>query len=169
MDGEDVEAVVEVLAQAPLFKSLLYVAVGGSDDAHINWQVLSVAHAPYFPLLDGAVDLDLQIRGKFGNLIEEQRSPVRLFEEALLVLRRPAEGAFDVPEQFALDQLLRHGAAVDGHETVLRPWARVVDGAGEQFLARAALPRQEHRGLAGGGFSGQLVDVLHRLTAADDI
>jgi len=43
-------------------------------------------------------------------------------------------------EQFALQERLGNGRTVDGQERGLAAPAVVVDGAGDQFLARAAFP-----------------------------
>jgi hypothetical protein len=52
-------------------------------------------------------------------------------------------------EQLRLDERLGQGCAVDGDEGT-RPPARVVDGASDQLLARAALAGEEHGRLRGG-------------------
>ena len=49
------------------------------------------------------------------------------------------EGALDVPEQLALEQLRREGTAVNGDEA-RRPATALVDGAGDQLLAGSGLP-----------------------------
>ena len=63
----------------------------------------------------------------------------------------PGEGALLVAEELVLEEVLGDGRAVDGHEGPLGPGRELVEGAAHQLLARAALPEQEHGGLAGGG------------------
>ena len=46
--------------------------------------------------------------------------------------------------------------------------AVVVDGARDQFLARAAFAGDERGGVGGGELADELEDLLHRLAAADD-
>ena len=45
MDGEDIQAVKEVLAQLALGHGLLRIAVGRSDDAHVACDLCSAADA----------------------------------------------------------------------------------------------------------------------------
>ena len=57
---------------------------------------------------------------------------------------RAGEGAPHVAEQLGLEQLLGDRAAVDGHEQALGAPAVVVDRAGDQLLAGAALAGDQH-------------------------
>ena len=50
-------------------------------------------------------------------------------------------------EELALEQLFGDGGAVDGDEPCRFPVAHVVDCAGNQFLARATLAEDQHRGV----------------------
>src|SRR5690606_2034441 len=56
-----------------------------------------------------------------------------------LLADRAAEGPLLVAEDLALDERLGQGADVGRHERALATAAQVVDGAGDQLLARAAL------------------------------
>ena len=58
---------------------------------------------------------------------------------------RAREGALDMPEELALEQRLAQGVAVDRHERPVLAQAVVVDGAGDQLLARAAFAGDQHR------------------------
>ena len=71
------------------------------------------------------------------------------------------EGALLMPEQFALQQLLRDGRAVEGQELGLGPRAVLVDGTGDQFLARSALPGDQHGESLVGDAADGLADFLH--------
>ncbi len=71
-----------------------------------------------------------------------------------------------MPEQLALQQPLREGRAVHPHERPIRPGAAVVDRVGHQFLARAALSLDQHRGRGGGDLFDQLIDLLHPVVLA---
>ena len=50
-------------------------------------------------------------------------------------------------EELVLEQGFRDGRAVDGDEGALRPRRELMDGTGEQLLAGAALPQDEHGGV----------------------
>ncbi len=61
-----------------------------------------------------------------------------------LARRRAGEGALLVAEQLVLEEVLGDRRAVDRDERPLRPRRELVQGAGEQLLAGAALAEQQH-------------------------
>ena len=60
MDGNDVEAVVEIFSEEFLFNSLFHGAIGGGDEADIDLNRLHPAHPLKFHLLDSAQQFGLQ-------------------------------------------------------------------------------------------------------------
>ncbi len=71
-------------------------------------------------------------------------------------------------EQLALQQRLGDGGAVNRQERPVGPAAVVVDGAGDQFLAGAALAEDEDVDVLGGDAADGLAHLLHDEAAADD-
>ncbi len=65
--------------------------------------------------------------------------PLALLELADAPLGRPGEGALLVAEQLALQQRLGNRRAVDRQERPVGAAAVLVEGAGDQLLAGAAL------------------------------
>ena len=70
-------------------------------------------------------------------------------------------------EELAFEQRAWVGRAVDHHEGFLPAGAVLVDGPGNQLLAGAALPLDEHGGVGRGHVLDQLVDDLHLGILAD--
>ena len=62
-----------------------------------------------------------------------------LLEFANALRGRPGESALFVSEQFALEQILRDGGAVDRQVRLIVALTVVVDGTGNKFLAGTAL------------------------------
>jgi len=56
-----------------------------------------------------AQKLDLHGDGELRHLVEEQGPPVRGLEEPRLVRHRPGKAALLVPEELALQEVLRDG------------------------------------------------------------
>ena len=100
---------------------------------------LVAAEALEVLLLQHAQHLALCQRRHVADFVEEQRAAVALLELADAAAVGPGEGALLVAEQLALQQGLRDGGAVDGQERPGGAAAVLVEGAGDQFLARAAL------------------------------
>ena len=119
-------------------------------------------------VLQDAQHLGLQGRRHVADLVEKERAAVALLELADAAAVGPGEGALLVAEQFALQQRLRDGGAVDGQERLVGPLAVVIEGAGHQFLARAAFAQDQHVDVLRRDPADGLAHLLHDRTAADD-
>ena len=80
----------------------------------------------------------------------------------------PVKAPFAVPEQLALQQGLRDRRAVHRDEGLAAAGRLGVDRAREDFLAGAALARQQHRRLEAGGALHHLEHLDHRLGGGHD-
>ena len=165
--GNDIQAVIKVLAEFAGLDGLLQVLVGGRNDAGVEGQQAGPAQAFEFTLLQDAQQLGLQQRGHLADFVEEQRPVLGDFELALLEAGSAGEGALLVAEQFALQQGFRYGGAVDGDERLVGTQAVGVNGAGHQFLAGAALAADEHGRIAFRHSPDELGDAQHRPALAD--
>ena len=81
---------------------------------------------------------------------------------------RAGERALDVPEQLALQQALGQRAAVDPDVRAGRPRAQVVDGPGDQLLARAGLADDQDAGARRRDPARGAHHLLQGRAAADD-
>lgn len=78
---DDVDAVVQILAEALLEDGLLELAVARRDEAGVEGDLDVGSHRPHLPLLQGAEQLRLQGKRQLSDLIEEERPAVRLDEQ----------------------------------------------------------------------------------------
>src|SRR5439155_2325603 len=81
---------------------------------------------------------------------------------------RAGKGTSLVAEKLAFQQVFRNGRTIDCQKGSLTAAAMMVNGAGHQFLARAALSRDQRGGVAGRELTDQLENALHRVAASDD-
>ncbi len=95
--------------------------------------------------MEEAQQFDLHWRREVADLIQEQGPTRGPFDESLALFVRPGKRSLLVPEQLALDQVLRDGAAVDRDEGLVFAIALAVDGIRDHFLACAALAQHQHR------------------------
>ena len=100
----------------PSLDRFVEVAVGGGDDADIDLDRLGAADAVDLALLDGAQQLGLQADVHLADFVEQQRAAVGFLELADAAGDGAGEGALLMAEQFALQQVLRDGGAVDRDE-----------------------------------------------------
>jgi hypothetical protein len=152
---ERVEAVVEVAAELPLGDERRQAAVGRSHDPDVDLLGLVAADALHGELLQRTQQLGLRRQGQVGDLVEEQRPAVRLFE-----LAAPApdtgRGAVLDAEELGFEQRLDDGRAVDGDERAAAPPAPLVDLARDQLLADAALALDQDGEIG----AGDAIDLL---------
>ena len=137
-------------------------------DAHVGRDRLVPADALELLLLQHAQHLGLRGRGHVADLVEEERAAVGLLELADALPVGAGERALLVAEQFALEQRLGDRGAVDRQERLVGAVGVLVDRAGDQFLAGAALAEDQHGHVLGGDAADGLVDLLHGRRAADD-
>ena len=83
------------------------------NDAHIDFLRTGAADRPHLVFLQHAQQLDLQAHRHVADLVQHQRAAVGFLEQALVTARCAGERAFLVTEQFRLEQVLGHRAAVD--------------------------------------------------------
>ena len=108
-----VDPEVEVLAEAALADRGLGIEVGRADEPEVHGHDPGAAEPPHRAVLEHPQELGLEIRRHLGDLVEEQRAPVRLLEQPRLVRGGAGERALDVAEQLGLDEVLGQRRAVD--------------------------------------------------------
>ncbi|MNZ11188.1 hypothetical protein D3C78_280510 [compost metagenome] len=166
LDGEDVEAVVEILAEAAGLDHLFEVLVGGGDDAHVDVLGLVAADPLEGALLQHAQQLDLHLQRHVADLVEEQGAAVGQFEAPCPAGDGTGEGALLMAEELAFQQFRRDGAAVDRHERRFAALGMVVQVARHHFLAGAGFAEDQHAGVGVGHLLHHLPHLLDRTAGA---
>ncbi len=169
VDTDDVEAVEQVLAEAPLADQFLQVLVGGGDDAHIDLGGGDPADPVEGPVGQDPQQPGLKLGGHVADLVEEQGAAVGLLEASLASRLGPGEGPALVAEQLGLQQVAGDGGHIQRNEGLVRPRAVSVQGAGDQFLAGAGLAVDQHRDVGAGQAPYGPVDLLHGRGLTDDV
>ena len=113
-------------------------------------------------LLQEAQQLDLQRQRQVADLVEEQRALLGLLDLADAARDRAGEGAPLMPEQLALQQVLRDRAAVDRDERPSRARPQLVQRLRQHLLAGAALADQQHRDIGRRQPLDGAADLQHR-------
>ena len=132
---------VEQIAPEPAGGGLgAQIAIGGRNDVHVDVDRCDRAHALDFAGFEHAQQLGLHRLRQLADLVEEQRSAVRDFEQSRLVVGRAGECAARVSEQLALEKRLDDSRAVDRDEPLAASRART-----DAARARPALCRFRFR------------------------
>src|SRR5271163_552238 len=148
--GDDVEAVVEILAKMVRGNFGLEVAIRRRDYSRVDVDRALAADPLEVLILQEAQKLGLEGGRQVGNFVEENGAAVSRLEPARLVLDRAGERAAHVAEQLALEQLLRQRGAIDDDEWLALPAAPSMDLPRDDVLAGAAFSREQNSRVAGG-------------------
>ena len=165
----DVQAVEQILAELVLADGSNDVAIGRGDEPHVDPQLGVAPHAGEGAVFQKPQQLGLERAAHVANLVQKNGAAVRLLDAARFLFDRTGEGALLVTEQLALQQRLGNGGAVDPDVGGLAAFTQGVQRAGDQFLARAALAEDEHRGMGGRDGLNQLAQFTHLGRVADDV
>ena len=166
-DGEDVQAVVQVLAEELLLHQLLEVAAGGGEEAHVGMQFLVAADAREGAFLQEPQELDLGLHGQVADLVEEERAAVGGLRASDAAADRARERALLMAEELAFDEVFRERGAVQGDERLVLARGKFHDGTGEKLFAGAAGAADEDGGVGRGDLAELFVDELHLAAVAD--
>ena len=169
LDTHDVEPVEEVLPEPSPGHHLLQVEVGGRNDAHVHPHRLPAAEGVELPVLEDPEQLGLQRQGQVADFVQEDGAAVGELEAAGLVAFGPSESPLDVAEKLGFEQVLGHRGAVDLDEGALGAPALGVDHLGQQVLAGAGGPLDDHGGIGAGNHPRQLEDPLHGRLPTDHV
>jgi hypothetical protein len=158
---DDVQAVVEVFAEAATGQEHVEVGVGGGDDADIDPDRVGLANRVNLARLQEAQQLGLHVERRLSNFVEEQRAASGRPDDAREVLEGAGEGSAPVAEQLRVEHLLGRRAAVERKEGFRRATGVGVDHAREDFLAGSRFTGDKDRHAGRGDTAGRGKDRLH--------
>jgi hypothetical protein len=124
--------------------------MGGGDHPHVGALELATADALELATLEATQQLLLELERQLAELIQEQGAAVCFLERTDARRAGAGERAALVPEQIALDQVVRDRAAVDDHERPLGTRACRVNRLRDQLLAGAGLALDQDAQIGGG-------------------
>ncbi len=154
-NADDIETEPQVGAKPVGRHFLVEPAVGRGDDAGVDAAGHVLAHAADLAVLQHAQQLGLRAGGQLADFIEKDRAAIGLFEQPRALADSAGEGPARVAEELGLEQIVGERGAVDRAEPAVAPRPEAVHAAGDELLAAAALPFDEHGiGRAGGAMHG---------------
>src|SRR5262249_27476916 len=106
-DGEDVDAIIQILAERPFAHRTLHVLVRGRDDSLVGANGLRTAEPFELAKLKHTQELCLRGERELAHFVQEEGSPLSELEAPLLPRVRAREGASLVAEELGLEQRLR--------------------------------------------------------------
>src|ERR1700677_773054 len=143
LDGENIQAIVQVAAKLLVQYHSFQVAMGGGHNAHIYLLRPRASQALKFPLLQDTEELWLQLERDIANLIQEQRALMFHLKPTDLLSDRAGERSPFMAEEFTFAQPGRDGRTVELDEWSSLARTVAVNSTRDKFFARAGLAQQE--------------------------
>ena len=170
LDAEDIQAVIEILAEFTRLHHLQQIAVGGADDPDVHRDDRVVPHPADLLFLQDPEQRGLKFQGQFADLVQKDGAAVGRFKQAgLAALPRAGEGGIRVAKELGLHQIAVEGGAVDRHKRPALPGTGIVDALGEHLFSGAGLS-VEHDGQLGVCKKGrELLGLQNRGRGAQNI
>src|SRR5207244_8776174 len=104
-DGDDVDPIIQIAAEAALGDSGFEVGIGRADDPRARLYRRLASHAGENALLEKAEQFYLHQERQFTDLIQQKDPITGLLDKAVMARLGTGEGAFLVTEELALDQV----------------------------------------------------------------
>src|SRR6266576_7302563 len=86
VEGDDVETIVQIGAEAPRLDLLFEIAIGRGDEPCVDRDRLRRADGNHFAVLEHPQQLDLRCRCRFANLVEKEGARSGGCEKTFFVL-----------------------------------------------------------------------------------
>ena len=168
-DRHDVQPVIKILAQPATAHRLQRVAIGRGEEADVGPARPRIADPLVAAGLHEPQQLGLKQRIHLAQFVEEQRAAIGTRRSTLLVGSGTGEGALDVAEDHAFQQVPRDRTAIQRHEGLRLARAQPMQRFCRQFLAGAGFAGDEHAGAALRRCLDGAIDRLHRHGSPDKI
>jgi hypothetical protein len=142
---DDVQAIVEILAEFPVGDLRAQVAVRRRDQPHVGAARRPIrADRLHFTRFREPQQYGLHAQTHLAELVEQQRPAFSLPHQPGLVSIRAGEAAARVAEQLGFQERLRNAAAVERDERAPLPLAVAMDQVRGDFFADPRLAEDQH-------------------------
>jgi hypothetical protein len=140
VDRHDVEAEEQVLPEFLPLHAFLQPPVRGGNDPHIHLDRAVATHALEVAFLQYAEQFGLHGGGDLADFVQQDRAAVGKFEPAFTFAGRTGEGPFLVTKEFALNEVLRYGRAIDLDVRTVGVWTRKLSRQTECLSNSTSVP-----------------------------
>ena len=110
----------------------------GANDPHVDGNEAIAPYVHDFLCIQHAQEAELHSMAHVPDLVKKEGAAVRQFEKPRFAAALgPGKSPLLIAEQFAFQQRVRQGRAVDHHKRLLGPFAGGVQGVCDKLLAGA--------------------------------
>jgi hypothetical protein len=139
------------------------------NQPHVNLARLSRTDSRHQSVREHAQQLRLRCHGQLARFVQEERTLMGGFEQALAGAVGPGERAALVSEQLAFQQRVGECGAVDRDQRLCGAVAAVMNGPGHEFLASPGLSGDENSNIRRRDASNLLAKLSNRSAASANL
>ena len=143
------------------------IAVRGRNNAHIYLDGRSSANFVKLSFLQDAQQFNLKVQGHRRDLVEEESPVICLLKSSNPVLVSACESPLYVAEKLVFQQRAGNGPAVHADKRQVFSRSIVMNSSGNQLFPGSGLSTDENRAGLLCDHRHDAVDLLHRLTLAN--
>ena len=169
LDGNRVETIVEVFAEATLTDGLTDIYVCSGYDAYVGLTHLGSSHGDILSRFEHTQQSGLSGQWQLANLIEEQCALVGHTKVSWRIVDSTSIRALYMTKELAIDGTLGDRAAVDGEILLTATRRVVVDYTRDDLLTHSTLAHNEHTEIGGRNLKGYVEHVVQSIAIAYDI
>ena len=164
-----VDAVKQVLAKQSFVHGLVYVRIGGTDEAHIDRSGFVGTKSCELALLDACEQFCLHLRLQISYLVKEKRAIVCRFQSASLLSGGTSKCSLLISEQLSFEESIGQGTKVDADKGVGVAVGMGIDVSCKDILACTVLAKNEYVGICMRHLPGKGKQLLHCHTFSYDV
>ncbi|MOA16912.1 hypothetical protein D3C78_1371450 [compost metagenome] len=101
MQGDDIQAIQQILTEAAVADHVLKIEVGRSQNSYVGTAGDRIANSLVFLVLNEAQQLGLKGQWEVADFIEKQGAAIRLVDPPQRTFTRPGKGTAAMTEQLA--------------------------------------------------------------------
>src|SRR5271156_6326438 len=143
MNVENIQPIIEVVAQLASSDSVFRHFIGGCKNADVDRRFCLAAQTAKFTIFQHAQKFSLSANRHFADLVQQQRSSFRQFKASGTSFECAGKRSPFVAEDLTLNQSLWNRGAIDGNERLIAARTEFVNIPSYQFFSRAAGARNQ--------------------------
>ena len=168
VDGQNVQSVIEIFAEAPCLHRFLNINVCCGQHAHVGLDQVPPAQTRILVILQHVKQFCLQVRAHFRDFVQEDCALIGHFKLSWFAAHRARERALLEPEKLRFQKFAWQGRAIHLHKRLVAPLRAQMNHSRNNFFAHAALPTNKNGHIDGRDLQDLLADPHHLRTGCEE-
>ena len=169
LDGDRIQAVIQILTETPFADSLLNIHVGSGYDANISFAHLGSTYRDIFARFEHTQQSCLRSQRQLSHFIEKQRTLIGHTEITGRIVDSTRKRTLNMAEELRVDSALWDRTAVDGEILLTSAWRIVVNHTRNDFLTHTAFSHNQHGEISRCHLKGDIERMVQCIAVTYDI